>query len=214
MTIPGWPGNTALMATGFSLTAWNSGAFGGRFLVTGKLGGLTEEAVEPVVNLEITGKGIDLAAIPLGELFPGSELEERSRPLPGGEISKLLFMGLLSRLQEQRPAGGNRRYDRGMGIRCPDRGILLNGTRLTAGLTLEESTGGRGVLTGWWEPESGCYYGEAISRSLELRPEWLGPAAAQFPGGLSGETLRHMAHGEEGRRTGRRRLAGTPRPLP
>lgn len=179
-------GEYCLDGDGFLIDRLEFGAFGGRFLVTGKLGGLTEEAVEPVVNLEITGKGIDLAAIPLGELFPGSELEEKIPALTGrGDIQTTLY-GPLSRLQSKGRLAvtggtiGEWEYAALTGE------YFWNGTRLTAGLTLEESTGGRGVLTGWWEPESGCYYGEAISRSLELRPEWLGPAAAQFPGGLSG----------------------------
>lgn len=116
-------GEYCLDGDGFLIDRLEFGAFGGRFLVTGKLGGLTEEAVEPVVNLEITGKGIDLAAIPLGNSSPEAG-GRKDRPLPGGEISNYSLWAFIP-LAEQRPAGGNRRYDRGMGIRCPDRGILL-----------------------------------------------------------------------------------------
>ena len=80
-----------------------------------------------------------------------------------------------------------------------------NGTRLTAGLTLEETTGGRGVLTGWWEPQSGCYHGEVVCRSLEFHPEWLGPAAGRFSGWsgkISGSVLLERWRTDAGEKAG------------
>ena len=143
------------------------GSFGGRFLVTGELGGLAEE---PVVNLKITGRGINLADFPLAELFPGSDYRQKIPALAGRGDLQATLHGPLSRLQSE----GRLAVTGGAIAEWEYRNLTAeyswNGVRLTSGLTLEETTGGRGILTGWWEPESGRYYGEAVCRSLEFCP--------------------------------------------
>lgn len=176
-------GDYCLDDDGFTVDRLEFNAFGGRFLVTGELCGLAEE---PVVDLEITGKGINLADLPLAEFFPGSDLQQKIPALAGRGDFQADFFGPLSRLQSK----GRLEVTGGAIAEWEYRTLAgkysWDGTRFTAGLTLEETTGGRGVLTGWWEPEGGRYYGEAVCRSLEFCPEWLGPAAAQIAG-LSGK---------------------------
>jgi hypothetical protein len=195
-------GDCSLDDGGFTIDRLEFGAFGGRFLVAGKLSNLTGE---PVVDLEITGKGINLAGFPLAEFFPGMAFENRIPDLAGrGDLQATVY-GPLSRLQSKGQLAFTGGAVAGWEYAALTGEYSWNGTRLTAGLTLEETTGGRGVLTGWWEPQSGCYHGEVVCRSLEFHPEWLGPAAGRFSGWsgkISGSVLLERWRTDAGEKAG------------
>ncbi len=200
-------GDYCLDGDGFTIDRLEFGAFGGRFLVAGKLGNLTGE---PVVNLEITGKGLNLADFPLAGFFPDAGKEKIPALAGRGDLQATLY-GPLSRLQSKGRLAVTGGAIAGWEYTALTGEYCWNGTRLTAGLSLEETTGGRGVLTGWWEPESGCYYGEAVCRSLEFHPEWLGPAAARFSGWsgkVSGTVLMERSRAREHGNTGQPSGAG------
>lgn len=164
-------------------------SFDGKFSAAGRITGLTQE---PVVNLEITGRGVNLEEFPFAQLFVRAR-DEKDGPhaqkipaLAGRGDFLAVFHGPLSRLRSE-----GRLTITGGAVEHWEYGTLeaeysWNGTRLNSGLTLEETTGGRAVLTGWWEPGAGRYYGEMVCRSLDFQPELLGHTAPQLSG-LSGK---------------------------